>query len=336
MSILGMGNPLLDISAKVPDEVVAKYEVKKGEAVLAEEKHMPVYAELVKDYEVDYVAGGATLNSIRVAKWCMQDKGTAHYIGCIGNGDEFGTTLETQLAGDNVTGLFLKDEATPTGTCAVLVTPDGERTLIANLSAANNYKLDHFHAEPQQAALAGATVIYSAGFFLTVCTDAMVEAATKAKETGAKYCMNLSAPFLMQVPFLKGQMDKVLPLCDYIFGNETEAATFAEVMEWGTKDIKEIAAKLLALEGKEGKTVVITQGGDPTVIATAAGVTEYPVIKCDSIVDTNGAGDAFVGGFLSGVTTGASVEDSVKAGNYAANVVIQRAGCTFPAEAPAL
>ena len=46
--------------------------------------------------------------------------------------------------------------------------------------------------------------------------------------------------------------------------------------------------------------------------------------------------DAFVGGFLSGVTTGASVEDSVKAGNYAANVVIQRAGCTFPAEAPAL
>ena len=54
-------------------------------------------------------------------------------------------------------------------------------------------------------------------------------------------------------------MDRVLPLCDFVFGNETEAKTFSEVMEWGTTDIKEIAAKLQALPGKEGKTVVITQ-----------------------------------------------------------------------------
>ena len=49
-----------------------------------------------------------------------------------------------------MTGLFLKDEATPTGTCAVLVTPDGERTLIANLSAANNYKLASPAPRPPQ------------------------------------------------------------------------------------------------------------------------------------------------------------------------------------------
>jgi adenosine kinase len=45
--------------------------VKAGDAVLAEDKHQPVYAELVKDYKVDYIAGGAGQNSIRVAQWML-------------------------------------------------------------------------------------------------------------------------------------------------------------------------------------------------------------------------------------------------------------------------
>jgi adenosine kinase len=43
------------------------------------------------------------------------------------------------------------------------------------------------------------------------------------------------------------------------------------------------------------------------------------------------AGDAFVGGFLSQLVCGKSIEECVRAGNYAANIVIQRSGCTFPA-----
>lgn len=42
------------------------------------------------------------------------------------------------------------------------------------------------------------------------------------------------------------------------------------------------------------------------------------------------AGDAFVGGFLSQLVAGKSIEECVRAGNYAANIVIQRSGCTFP------
>lgn len=41
-------------------------------------------------------------------------------------------------------------------------------------------------------------------------------------------------------------------------------------------------------------------------------------------------GDAFVGGFLSQLVAGKSIEECVRAGNYAANIVIQRSGCTFP------
>ena len=44
--------------------------------------------------------------------------------------------------------------------------------------------------------------------------------------------------------------------------------------------------------------VVFTQGALPTIVVENGSVTEYPVIplKEGELVDTNGAGDAFVGG----------------------------------------
>ena len=60
--LLGMGNPLLDISAEVPLEFLAKYEVSLNNAILAEEKHANLYSDLIKTFPVQYIAGGATLN----------------------------------------------------------------------------------------------------------------------------------------------------------------------------------------------------------------------------------------------------------------------------------
>ena len=64
-----------------------------------------------------------------------------------------------------------------------------------------------------------------------------------------------------------------------------------------------------------------------------AQVTLYPAnkIPSEAIVDTNGAGDAFVGGFLSQLVCGKSTAECCRAGNYAASTIIQRSGCTFPA-----
>ena len=58
------------------------------------------------------------------------------------------------------------DEATPTGTCAACVL-DSERSLVANLAAANNYKVAHLKQPENWAAVEAARVIYSAGFFIT-------------------------------------------------------------------------------------------------------------------------------------------------------------------------
>merc|ERR1719367_1918691 len=83
---------------------------------------------------------------------------------------------------------------------------------------------------------------------------------------------------------------------------------------------------------KPKRKVVITQGCDPTVVAINGHVTKYPVLELpkEKLVDTNGAGDAFVGGFLAALVKGKDVEGCCKAGAYSASVVIQHSGCTFP------
>merc|ERR1712113_658957 len=48
------------------------------------------------------------------------------------------------------------------------------------------------------------------------------------------------------------------------------------------------------------------------------------------LVDTNGAGDAYVGGFLSGLVHEKDMHYCCQAGAYAASVIVQRSGCTFP------
>jgi len=56
-AILGMCNPLLDISAEVPADILQKYELSLNNAILAEEKHLPLYSELVASFPVRYIAG---------------------------------------------------------------------------------------------------------------------------------------------------------------------------------------------------------------------------------------------------------------------------------------
>jgi len=334
-ALLGMGNPLLDILATVGTEVIEKYGLKPGDVVMAEagDKYQPIFPEIAKAEGSKQIAGGATLNVVRVCQWMLQKEKATSFVGCVGK-DEFGDKLKAACDEAGVTSKLLVDEATPTGTCACSITGK-ERTLVTNLGAANNYKLDHFKGAEQQAILEKAKVVYSAGFHMTVCPDGMELAAKHCTATGKSYCLNLSAPFLMEAPPFKAILEKLLPNVDYLFGNETEAACFAKVWGWEETAIPDIAKKLAALP-KEGKarTVVITQGASPTVVCINGEVTEHPILKlsAEQLVDTNGAGDAYVGGFLSGLVQDKPVAYCCQAGAYSASVIVQQSGCTFPAK----
>jgi adenosine kinase len=336
--LLGMGNPLLDISVECEMDLLDKYGLKLNNAILAAPEHLPLYKELVEKFPttVQYIAGGATQNSIRVAQWMHGEKGFSAYAGCIGN-DEFGKQLQAAAEADGVTTYYDHEEGVPTGTCAVLVHLK-ERSLVANLSAAEKYsKSRHFDTEAFQAVVKGTKIIYSAGFFLTHASETMLACGKIAAENpNQRYAINLSAPFLCQ--FFKDQMLSVMPYADFVFGNESEAAAFAEANGYPAGlSVAEIAKRIAALPKANSKprVVVITQGSESTIIAQSDKASEEPVVvpvdKMEShlIVDTNGAGDAFVGGFLAHVAKGASYEQAASAGHWAAGHIIQRSGCTF-------
>jgi len=304
-----------------------------GDAILAEEKHKPIYDEMTGMKTVQYIAGGATQNSIRVAQWMLQEPGMTAYMGCIGD-DAFGSKLQAACKADGVQAMYMIDKATPTGKCAVTIV-DKERSLTTELSAANNYKVDHLKEAAHMKVLQGANIIYSAGFFITVSPESMELASTTNKN--ALYCLNLSAPFIVQVPPFRAVLESRLPLTDYLFGNETEALAYAEAVGWDTKDVEFIATRLslIPMEKPDRKRkVVITQGADPTIVAINGQVTKYPVLTLpkEKLVDTNGAGDAYVGGFLAALAKEKSLKDCCAAGAYAASVIIQHSGCTYPSK----
>jgi len=149
--------------------------------------------------------------------------------------------------------------------------------------------------------------------------------------------MNLSAPFLCQ--FFKEPMLAAIPYVDILFGNESEAATFAKENDLGTEDIKEIAMKIAEIpktNQSRKRMVVFTQGDLPIIVCQDGRIVEFsvPSLSAEDMVDTNGAGDAFVGGFLAHLVKGKPVAQCVELGIRAAKMIIGRSGCTFPSDVP--
>jgi len=332
--LLGYGNPLLDISVQASKDYLEKYGLKANDAILAEDKHKPMYKEMADTFkDVEFIPGGATLNAIRVAQWVIGEPQATSFFGCIAK-DSFGDTLTKASKAAGVDVKFQYTDKEPTGTCAVVCT-DKNRSLVANLAAANCFTEDHLDDASNWAAVEKAKFYYMGGFPLTVCPDAMVRIAKHAAEKNKVMLMNMSAPFLCT--FFKEPMLKMLPYVDYFFGNESEADEFAKVNELGTTDRKEIAKKIANME-KANKSrpriVIITQGKDPVIVAEGGEVKEYPVIPINEseIVDSNGAGDAFVGGFLAKIVQNGSLAECIKLGHQVANLILKQPGCTYPSQ----
>ena len=145
----------------------------------------------------------------------------------------------------------------------------------------------------------------------------------------------LTRLLLPAAQFFKDRLAGVLALADLVFGNESEAAAWGAANGLEGASVEAVAAAIAASPklGRAGRTVVITQGAMETVVAKpgAAATTAVPVepIAAEAIVDVNGAGDAFVGGFLAATAAGKDVEAACRVGNWAAGVVIRRSGCDF-------
>ncbi|CAB4396642.1 Ribokinase-like protein [Rhizophagus irregularis] len=331
--LLCMGNPLLDIQVQGDDSLLKKYGLDPNGAILAEEKHKPLYEELLK-YKPVYVAGGAAQNSARGAQYLLPPKTTA-YFGCVGD-DQFAEEMRNAATNEGLTVDYLVNKDYPTGTCGVIITGHN-RSLIANLSAAERYnESDHLNLPQKWNIVENAECYYISGFFLAVSPSSILKIANHAAENNKTLIMNISATYICQA--FKKPMSEVAPYWDIIIGNETEAEAFATSEGWETKDLKEIAIKMAQLpkvNTKRQRVAIITHGAKSTIVGYQDGtIKEYPIIPIEDkeIEDTNGAGDAFVGGFLSQYVQGKSIDECINAGHWLANINIKLVGPAFPKE----
>ncbi|ODV77357.1 adenosine kinase [Suhomyces tanzawaensis NRRL Y-17324] len=333
-----LGNPLLDLQTNVDAEYLQKYDLKSDDAILAEEKHLPIYEEIVKKDDLILVAGGAGQNAARGAQYILPADSVV-YFGSVGK-DVYSEKL---LAANKQYGLrteYQVQESVATGKCAALISGH-HRSLVTDLAAANLFQASHLQKPENWALVENASNFYIEGYHLTVSVEAIQLLGKHAAENNKTYSLNISAPFIAQ--FFKDQLDSVLPYVDYVIANESEAAAYAEShgLAVDSKDVVAIAkeiAKLPKINNKRSRTVVFTQGVDPTVTVTydaasdSFDVKEYKVreLSSDKITDTNGAGDAFAAGFIASLVQGKSVSEAVDVGQWAASLSIQVVGPSFP------
>ena len=325
--LICLGHPLLDISSPVDQALLQKYNIASGSACLASEAHMPLYKEMVDTLQCDYIAGGAALNTSRAAQWLSKTANFATFFGAIGQ-DDFGVHLREAASEAGVDPHFQIVPDHETGTCACLI-HQNERSLVANLGASKFLQLSFL--QENWTVFEHSQVVYSEGYLLTDGQENVFAAAKYACESGKVFALNLSAPYVIE--FFKNNIEHVWPWTEYVFSNEDECAKYGEVFGL-TGDVVEIATKmsLTPSSTQRPRKVVITRGKDSVVVASEGKVEliEVPVIPSELVLDTNGAGDSFVGGFLFELIRGSDVRKCVAAGVYLSQEVIQLSGCSFP------
>jgi adenosine kinase len=146
----------------------------------------------------------------------------------------------------------------------------------------------------------------------------------------------LSAPFIPQ--FFKVQLETIIPYADIIIGNESEAESWGSAS--GVEDPKDrvAVARSIALLPKKNpsriRTVIITGGSDSTILVSSDNADEHKKfavqkLQDDQIVDTNGAGDAFAGGFMGALVLGKSVDEAVEIGHKMGAMNVGQVRITF-------
>ncbi|KAH8600810.1 adenosine kinase [Bisporella sp. PMI_857] len=329
-ALLCLENPLLDIQAFGGEPLLQKYGLKPNDAILAEEKHLGIYEDLLNNHDAKLIAGGGAQNTARGAQYLLPPNSVV-YLGGVGD-DKYAAILHDAVKTAGLRVEYRVDKTEKTGRCGVVITGHN-RSMVTDLGAANHYDLEHLKSPEIWKLVEGATHYFVGGYHLTVCPPAALALAEEAAKNNKVFVFSLSAPFIPQ--FFKEPLDSTAPYWDYVIGNETEALAYAESHGLETKDIKEIAKALAALPKKNTqreRVAIITQGTDPTIVAVGGKIEEFPVhaIEASKINDTTGAGDAFAAGFTAGLVAGASLAQSIDQGQWLAKLSIQELGPSYP------
>lgn len=135
-----------------------------------------------------------------------------------------------------------------------------------------------------------------------------VSCAEKAKLKGAHIVVDVDLDPIKQTRGTVGEIEELFGMCDVLMPNITSLGTL-----FPGQSIEKIAMDKLS---RSNNTVILTLGDKGAAYVEHSGpFITVPAFNFNNVVDTVGAGDAFHGGVVYGLSTGMTIEDSVRLGN---------------------
>lgn len=270
---------------------------------------LPSPGETVSSQSLELFHGGKGANqAISASRQGVQ----VHFFGCVGK-DSDGKSYRSALANEGIDVTHIKQVTTKTGAAFITVDAAGENMIV--IAAGANDKLRPDDIKAGRVAIRESKAIL--GQFETPL-EVLVEAATLANRENIPVVINPS-PVKQEFPW---HMIRT----DYLIVNEGEAI---EVL--GFPPLSEEPLTLRQrLHELRVEHLIVTRGGDDTLVFTRTGDTSsvetLPVLP----IDTVGAGDAFAGCFTARIAEGASLDEAIRAANCAGALTTLGSGAQNP------
>ena len=242
---------------------------------------------------VRFHGGGSAANT---AAWIAAAGGRPLLVGRVGD-DDRGRTARGELQALGVDPRLAVDPELPTGTCIVLVGPDGERTMAPDAGANDALAPEDVPDD----VLGPDGHLHVSGYALLRPGPrlAALEAIAIAREIGMSVSVDPSSSALLSGRFLDD--------CD---GIQLLLPNASEAHALTGESAPERAARALA--GRVGE-VVVKLGPDGALWTNGQEVLRAAAEPVDAAIDSTGAGDAFAAGLLHARGSGASLAESLAA-----------------------
>ncbi len=258
--------------------------------VLRVEKR-PAPGETVTDAELSLHDGGKGANQSAAAAKLGAE---VVFLGRVGD-DDLGGPLVDALRGQGVdVGLVRESLGVASGAAFITVTPDGENAITVAPGA--NRSLTPRDVDAVREAIRASDVLVAQ---MEVPVEVVERASEVAVAEGTRVILNLAPP--REVPA------SLLEKLDPLVVNEHEAAFLLDEKVEGIEKARSAASKLLSLGPR---SAVVTLGSAGAVFATVDDAGHQPAPPVE-VVDTTGAGDAFVGALAARLAAGDGLEDAV-------------------------
>lgn len=241
--------------------------------------------------------------------------------------DEAGRRLRRAMARAGIaTSLDLSGSAS--SIAEIFVDADGERAIYMAAGATAETRPDHLRSDHAAFIRRGKRLTTEISQLPLATVLAALELA---REAGLETVLDLDVPPSDAVATLgdRKTLEAILAKTDLL---KPTAAAARELVPDET-DLAQVARRLR--ERFAIARVVITDGANGSLVCDARGARRVPAYRAARVVDSTGAGDAFLGGFLAGEALGLSVLDAAKLGNACGAACVERVGA-FPDEPAAL